>query len=97
MSDTAWDFTIKKISLDLPNIDAGRPLGFVIAQPYFDLNPDSNPHFQIQPEFHQSQCDAIARSFAIRAEELETRHIPFPFIVFPEGAIPTSTCLLLHI
>ena len=91
MSDTAWDFTIKKISLDLPNIDAGRPLGIVIAQPYFDLNPDSNPHFQIQPEFHQSQCDAIARSFAIRAEELETRHIPFPFIVFPEGAIPTNT------
>lgn len=90
MSCDAWDFTIDKVSIDLSSINASRPLGFVIAQPRFNLDPDSNPHFQILPEFRQTQCDAITSSFAVREAETNTRRIPIPFIVFPEGAIPTK-------
>lgn len=90
MSDAAWDFTIDKVPIDLSSINASRPLGFVIAQPLFNLDPDSNPHFQILPEFRQTQCDAITSSFVVREAETNTRQIPIPFIVFPEGAIPTK-------
>jgi len=90
MSDDAWGFTIDKVPIDLSSINASRPLGFVIAQPLFNLDPDSNPHFQILPEFRQTQCDAITSSFAVREAETNTRQIPIPFIVFPEGAIPTK-------
>ena len=90
MSDAAWDFTIDKVPIDLSSINASRPLGFVIAQPLFNLDPDSNPHFQILPEFRQTQCDAITSSFAVRETETNTRQIPIPFILFPEGAIPTK-------
>jgi len=91
MPDNTWNFDVSRIALDNVAIDASAQLGFVLAQPRYELDPHGTPPFRIQQPFRQKQIDVLTQSFLIRQTESATRQIPFPFIVLPEYSIPTGT------
>ena len=90
MPNECWGFEVKRVDLDGLCIDAGRPLGMVIAQPEYQLVRDGEPPFRILADDREAQATLIERAFEIRNAEGESRGVFVPFVVFPEAAIPVG-------
>ena len=91
MVDSTWNFEIESISLDNISVNASMELGMVIVQPQYELEPDDDVPCRIRDDYRQKQIDLIEHAFRIRMLESKERHVPIPFILFPEYSIPIGS------
>ena len=90
MPEDEWAFDIKRIDLDGLSVDASRPLGMVLAQPYFEVAVDHTVPMRIGVEYRDLEIAALKKAFEIQKAEASARRIPVPFVIFPEFAIPKT-------
>jgi hypothetical protein len=90
MPNNSWDLNIQRVELKTLEIDATQKLGMVIAQPEYELIPDGSVPFRIAGGYRKSQSETIEKAFQIRAKESQDRHLPIPFVLFPEASIPVD-------
>lgn len=88
VSDTLWDFETRQIRLDGLSVNAASRFGMVIAQPNFAWEMDGQVPDHIAAPNRKPQITAVEKAFQVRAAESQSRGIPVPFVLFPEGAIP---------